>query len=162
MRMLLRVRRGRARSLSPPELADVLYAAVWCGMPLHSPLLGDIFKDASAALSRSGMQTLTPPQLVRLAWALSAWGVRSHVALHADLLASLQSRKQLLSSTSASSRPRTRRGGRGGDVPQATAPAPHPHGGRGLQGRCRRLCRVCAGRLAPQLARSGPHRQRPR
>ena len=79
-RLLLRVCRGRARMLGPSELADLLYAAVWSGLPLSSPLVTGALQDATESLSTRGLSSLSPQQISRLTWTLSAWGVPAYAA----------------------------------------------------------------------------------
>ena len=121
-RLLLRVCRGRSRMLSPSELADLLFAAVWSGLPLNAPMIAELLKDTVDALTeKSGahasgvgggsatgsttgskgepgtrLSNLTPQQLARLAWSLSSWGLPTYAKLHSETLSALASKKPSL------------------------------------------------------------------
>ena len=44
--------------LNPPELADILYAAVWSGLPLGSSLVVGVLRDTTEALMDRGTHIL--------------------------------------------------------------------------------------------------------
>jgi hypothetical protein len=62
--------------------SQVLFAGVWSGLPLASPLMTELLRDATEMLHERGLSSLTPQQLCRLAWSLASWGLPAYAKLH--------------------------------------------------------------------------------